>query len=165
VRFRWLICIVLLWVFAAEGRVQESCAYTRAQVFQSALRFIRVDNGFPLTEKDEASGYLLFEYPTGEGSETTLASFEVIEQASAVQFVVRIPKLAEHHERLLVRRFIDKLRSEYGDPPEQKPAPKKAPKKATPDEDDDHDDDNADDSAEPGKPDGGSHDERRPKSK
>lgn len=132
VKRSWLFVLPLaasLVTGAAAGRVEETCTYTKAQVFQSALRFIRVDNGFSLEEKDEASGYLIFDYPLSDG-ETTPGSFEVIEHDAEVQLVVRIPKLAEHHERLLVRRFFEKLKSEYGEPPHRKAAPEQPPKDA-----------------------------------
>jgi hypothetical protein len=165
VKFRLLACAIVLWVFGAEGRVQETCPYTRAQLFQSALRFIRVDSGFTLTEKDEASGYLLFEYPTGQNNETTPGSFEIIEHDSSVQLIVRIPKLAEHHERLLVKQLFDKLRSEYGEPPPKKSTPHKKPKKAAPDKDKDDsngedDDDGAEEGDKPEGPDDRSHNDR-----
>jgi hypothetical protein len=131
-----LLSLVLLPIWVAEARVEETCGYTKGQVFQSALRFIRVDNGFRLAEKDESAGYLLFEYPTGEGEFTTPASIEIIERSSQVQFVFRIPKLAEHHERLLVRRFLEKLKSEYGEPPPSKPRRDKPSEKEEPSEDD-----------------------------
>jgi hypothetical protein len=128
VRFQSLAAFLLAWSLTAEARVEQNCDYTKSQVFNSALRFIRVDNGYPVSEKDEASGYLLFGYRKNNSADTTPASFEIIEHESAVQVVVRIPELPEEYERLLVRRFFDKLRADYGEPRPRKPPEPDAPK-------------------------------------
>jgi len=121
VRFSSFAVFFLTCTLTAQARVEQTCDYTKGQVFNTALRFIRVDNGYPVEEKDEASGYLLFGYRKSAGAETTPASFEVIEQEDEVQVVVRIPELPEEYERLLTRRLFDKLRADYGEPRPKKP--------------------------------------------
>lgn len=110
---------------AAQARVEETLSYTKLQSFQAALRFLRVDNGYTVVEKDQDSGYLLFEYPR-RNAEPTPGSVEVIQRGDSVALVVQLPQLPSYHERHLIQGLLKKLRTDYGMPPERK-APAKAP--------------------------------------
>lgn len=118
----------------AEARAEEALTYTKLQSFQAALRFLRVDNGYNVLEKDQDSGYLLFEYPSRDRS--TPGSIEIIEREDTIAVVVQLPQMPSYHERHLIEGLLNKLRSDYGAPPERaKPKPpqedsKKAPPKA-----------------------------------
>lgn len=101
---------------AVSARVEDTCPYSKAQVFRSALRFLRVDQGISISERDEESGYLLFDYPV-ERASTTPASLEIVERHDDVKIVVSIAKLPEYHERLFVAKLLDKVRADYGEIP------------------------------------------------
>ncbi|GEM_PF-1174804 len=124
----------------ARARVQTNTGYTKTQAFNGALRFIRIDHGYRVTEKDVDSGYLLFEYKTGASDKITTGSVEVIEKEDGVAFVVQLSQMPEHHERYLADGLLAKLRSDYGDAPEKRP-PSSNSKKGKSQEDKDKEDD------------------------
>ena len=103
----------------AEARAEERLGYTKTQSYQAALRFLRVDHGYVVVEKDPDSGYLLFEYPLRDAG-VTQGSIEVVERADSVALVVQLPKMPSYHERLLIEGLLKKLRDDYGAPPAQK---------------------------------------------
>lgn len=109
---------------AASARVEERTGYAKELAFHSVVRFLRVDRGYRLVEKDLESGYLLFEYPLDK-ERTVSGSVEVVatEQGSAI--VVRLTDLPEYHERVLFRAILGRLRSDYGEPKKPSPAPPK----------------------------------------
>ena len=47
------------------ARTDKELTYRENEIWQSAIRFIRVDSGFKILEKDKDAGYLLFEYKDG----------------------------------------------------------------------------------------------------
>ena len=113
----------------APAKIAESTAYTKAQSFNAALRYLRVDSNYAVTEKDAELGYLMFEYPTGQGQQTTPASIEVVERDDKVLLIVQIQKLPSYHESLLVRALVNKLKADYGEPPARRaPPPEESPK-------------------------------------
>jgi hypothetical protein len=130
----------LSWSSLARARVQHSAGYTKSQTFNGALRFLRVDHGYKVTEKDADNGYLMFEYTTSS-AEPSIGSVEVIEQEEGVLFVVQLPKMPEHHERYLAEGLLAKLRSDYGEPPERRKPPEKGKAKADEDAPDEKPDD------------------------
>ncbi len=106
----------------AEARVEADSHYSKTQTFNTALRYLRVDLGFKLLEKDEDAGYLLFNYvPPGDPKDTCKGSIEVIKTRDDVKVFVQIPKMPQYHEVVLRDGLMHKLRDEYGDPP---PPPK-----------------------------------------
>jgi hypothetical protein len=108
----------------AEAKASYESPYGFDRTWNSALRYIRVDQGYKVTEKDETNGYLLFEYKSPEGSsKTTPGSLEVVrgkDNDSPVTVVVQLPKMPRYHEQVLVDGLATKMRAEYGDPPERK---------------------------------------------
>jgi hypothetical protein len=118
--------LLLLTAQAGQARVEDTCEYSKSQVFRSALRFLRVDQGYTISERDEESGYLLFDYPLDK-SATTPGSLEIIERDDRVKLVVTIAKMPEYHERLFVSKFLEKLRADYGELPRTKKKEKPAP--------------------------------------
>lgn len=110
----------------AEARAHYESAYGFDRTWNSALRLLRVDLGFKVVEKDEASGYVLFEYRTTEnGNKVTSGSLELVggrERGDGVQVVAQLPEMPRYHEQNLIDQLSRKLRTEYGDPP-AKPRP------------------------------------------
>ena len=63
----------------AEGKSSYESPYGYAKTWNAALRLVRVDMGMKILEKDDATGYLLFEYRSSEGgTKLTSGSFEFI---------------------------------------------------------------------------------------
>lgn len=106
--------------FTASAKVSENTPYSKAQAYQGSLRYLRVDLGFDITEKDADSGYLLFQYRSPGREGTTSGSLEVVEQEDGATVIVRLPELPEHYEQHLVDGLIRKLRDQYGDPKPKK---------------------------------------------
>jgi hypothetical protein len=115
----------LLVVTTARARVEADSAYTKTQTYSGALRYLRVDLGYEVVEKDPDAAYLIFRYaPTGQAKDTPTGTVEVVETESRVKVFVQIPRLPEYHARVLRDGLLKKLREEYGVPPprvEKKP--------------------------------------------
>jgi hypothetical protein len=119
--------IVLTGHPAAAETAYES-AYGFDRTWNAALRMVRVDMGCKVTEKDDQSGYLMFEYHSAEGGgkKVTSGSMEFIrprDQDGAVRIVVQLPAMPRYHEQVMIDTLARKMRAEYGDPPQAKPKP------------------------------------------
>ena len=112
----FLICLVPLTGAAKSTR---ETTYRYDQLWNTAVRFLRVDNGFPIIEKDRKSGYLMFDY-TDNGTKQ-IGSVELVETVKdgqrAIAVGIRIQNMPSYIEVLLLDKLERKLRDEYGDPP------------------------------------------------
>jgi hypothetical protein len=119
---------LLLFGTPAGARVEGNSDYSKAQTYSGALRFLRVDLGYEVVEKDPEAAYLVFKYtaPGPNKSEST-GTLEVVETGERVRVFVRIPRMPEYHERVLRDGLLRKLREEYGTPAPRKPDAKPAP--------------------------------------
>ncbi len=123
-----LSALVLFLSSTATARIEEPLDYTKAQSFSTALRFLRVDNGYKVVEQDLDSGYMLFEYPVRNSSSVTSGSIEVVDRGDSVALVIQLPQMPRYHERHLADGLLKKLRADYGEPPKREPAkPVEAP--------------------------------------
>jgi hypothetical protein len=105
---------------AAKAAYESPYGYERT--WNAALRLVRVDNGWKITEKDDAAGYLLFEYRSPENSKATPGSLELVrglagDGAAGVSVLVQLPQMPHYHEQVLLDALVSKMRREYGDPP------------------------------------------------
>ena len=100
-------------------------AYGFDRTWNAGLRLVRVDLSLKVTEKDDANGYLLFDYKSPEsGQKPVPGSMEFIKgKDGAVRVVVQIAQMPGYHEQVLVDNLSRKLRNEYGDPPKKPPLP------------------------------------------
>ncbi len=112
------------------ARVQQVIPYPIASVWPAAVRFMRVDRNFPIAEKDEAAGYILFEHT--DGPKPCRGSLELIrvtdaEGRDATRLAVTIPDLPKRYEQLLLDKLAAKVREDHGPPapPPRKPEPPK----------------------------------------
>ena len=122
-----------------DARVDGGSSYTKAQTYSGALRYIRVDLGYEVVEKDPDAAYLIFKYtaPGASKNSTVTGTLEVIEASGGVRVFVNLPRLPEYYERVFRDGLLKKLRDEYGAPAvvAKKPAEKPgAEKPATPPE-------------------------------
>lgn len=106
----------------ADARLEASSQYSLGQTFSAALRFLRVDRGYEIVEKDPEAAYLLFRYPLPGGEKSANGSVEVVETSSGVKFYLQLPRLPAYHEALLRDGLLQKLHDEYGAPPEKPPS-------------------------------------------
>jgi hypothetical protein len=124
----------------ASARTLEIASYPIAEVWPAAVRFLRVDRGFPIREKDEAAGYILFEHT--DGPKPCKGSLELIrttdsEGREATRIAISIPDLPRRYEQMLLDKLVAKLRDDHGPPapPPHKPEPARpdaAPTSPTP---------------------------------
>jgi hypothetical protein len=111
---------------AAEAKATFESPYGYGRTWNAALRLVRVDKGWKITEKDEASGYLLFEYTSPENAKPSAASVELVRGSDndvAVGVVVQIPQMPRYHEQWVLDALAAKMRREYGDPPARRKHP------------------------------------------
>lgn len=121
-----LLAALVLCTNRATARVGGACEYSKAQTYSGALRYLRVDLGYEVTERDPDAAYLIFRYQLpGQGKATTTGSVEIVEADGHVKLFVQIPTMPEYHERVLRDGLVRKLHDEYGEPaqPSRKPAP------------------------------------------
>jgi len=116
----WLAVVVsapfaLLIATGANARVEAESEYSKAQTYSAALRYLRVDKGFEVLEKDPDAAYLIFKYETpGSAKSSSNGTIEIVEAEARVKFLVQLPRMPEYHERVLKDGLLRKLREEYG---------------------------------------------------
>jgi hypothetical protein len=113
-----LLAFVLVLPATASARRSDSHAYRYEQVWSAALRLLRVDYGFPIRDRDEDVGFVLFDY-VGTGRAVP-GSLEVVRTRQNDQDVVRvtlnIPAMPAYVERMILDKLQRKLREEFGEP-------------------------------------------------
>lgn len=117
----------------ADAKATYESPYGYERTWNAALRLVRVDNGWKVTEKDEASGYLLFEYKSVENAKPTSGSVEFVrggDESSPVSVLIELPQMPHYHEQLMLDALAAKMRREYGDVPPPPRAPPPTPSSA-----------------------------------
>jgi hypothetical protein len=117
-----LLAALVLTAPPAAARLESASAYSKAQTYNCVLRYLRVDRGYEIQEKDAEAAYVLFQYPVPGQKTAASGAMEIIDTPSGVKVVVQLPRLPGYHETLLRDGLLRKLREEYGPPP-PKPAP------------------------------------------
>jgi hypothetical protein len=113
---------------SASARADYDSTYGYERTWNAALRLVRVDLGFKVTEKDEANGYLMFEYKSPESHGASPGSIELVRSGdpeAPVRVVVQLARMPRYHEQLMLDELTRKMRREYGDPPLPRPEPNK----------------------------------------
>ena len=118
-----LLCLVLA-TGRATASVEAESGYTKNQTYNGALRYLRVDLGYEVTEKDPDAAYLLFRFFLDGRKAPSNGSIEIVEQRDSVRLHVRVPDLPRYQEELLSDGLLRKLREEYGEPPPRRDPPK-----------------------------------------
>lgn len=117
------LALVLLVAHSARARVGGDSEYSKQQTYSGALRYLRVDLGYEVTERDPDAAYLIFRYQLpGQNKATATGTVEIVDADGHVKLFVQIPTMPEYHERVLRDGLVRKLHDEYGTPP-RKPAP------------------------------------------
>ena len=110
----------------AEGKTEREASYSFEQVWPTAVRHLRIEEGFTIVEKDAEVGYVMFE--VREDGKVFSGVLEVVRQKDssgrpAVRLVLRIGERPSYMEAGVLDRMLAKLRQEHGDPPPPEPAP------------------------------------------
>ncbi len=121
-------CAIAMTAPGADAKSTYESPYGYDRTWNAALRLVRVDNGWKVTEKDEPNGYLLFEYTSPESRKPSPGSLELVRgQEDAVSVLVQLPQMPQYHEQVLLDALATKMRREYGDPPEHRRPDPQAP--------------------------------------
>jgi hypothetical protein len=119
---------VLAGAGTAWARAEAEVGYTREQTFSAALRYLRVDLAYDVTEKDADAAYLLFSFAAPElQRKVARGSIEVVQRQRTVRLFINLPELPSYREEVLKRGLLEKLHTEYGEPaPREEQPPEKA---------------------------------------
>jgi hypothetical protein len=112
--------LVTLGAPSAEAKATYESPYGYERTWNAALRLVRVDNGWKVTEKDESSGYLLFDYRSPESAKASPGSVELVRGGDGngpVSVLVELAQMPHYHEQLMLDALASKMRREYGEPP------------------------------------------------
>jgi hypothetical protein len=121
----------LFAVSSVSARADADTYYSLAQAFGASLRYLRVDLGFEVTEKDPEAAYLLFKYRTSADPKREVpGAIELVKIDKRVRIFVKIPQMPQLHEQLLRDGLLRKLAQDYGDVARSGP---EKPKGSTPD--------------------------------
>lgn len=118
--------VLALTAVGLEAKSSYESPYGYDRTWNAALRLVRVDNGWKITEKDDGSGYILFEYKSPENTRPTSGSLELVrgrDPNAPVSVLAQLPQMPHYHEQVLLDALASKMRREYGDAP----TPKKPP--------------------------------------
>ena len=128
--------ISMLWCAPAQAKSSRKLSYSYEQIWPTAVRFLRIDEGLKILEKDVDTGYVLFELKD-EGKRFQ-GSLELVRRKEdsgrdAVEIILQINDRPSYMEVSILERMLKKIRAELGMPKEAPPAP-------PPDSSDDDDD-------------------------
>ena len=113
----------------AFGRSSAEAPYPVDQIWSTVVRFLRVDQRFPVLEKDRDAGYILFDY-VEEPTKIHKASLELVsivqtDGRSGTKVILTIPDKPRHVEVLLLEKLQKKTAEELGAPAPAPPRPKR----------------------------------------
>jgi hypothetical protein len=116
------------WATPAEARKQQELDYQLEQVWNAALRLVRVDLKLPVTDRDQEGGYVMFDYLAN--GKRHASSIELIAQGegprAGTMVVVQVQGMPTYVEQMILDRLKKKLQTEIGAPP-PKPKPPAPP--------------------------------------
>jgi hypothetical protein len=125
-----VLTLATLVPLEAAARTDLVLPYSVGEVWPSAVRFLRIDRGYVVKEKDEPSGYVLFELE--EGKRTYRGAIELVRRRDddgreATRIGISLPDLPRHFEQALLDKLAQKVRDDHGPPLPRRPAPKGSP--------------------------------------
>jgi hypothetical protein len=114
----------------AFARAQSELPYGLGEAFSTAVRFVRVDRGCKVVDKDADAAFVSFE--CADGDHVKRGSFELIKMATGVRAQVSLGDDTHGMELRWLELYERKLRDERGTPlppppPAKEPLPS-APK-------------------------------------
>jgi hypothetical protein len=112
----------------AHARAQTELPYALAEAYSTALRFVRVDRGCKVVDKDADAAFVSFEC-SDDGGKVKRGSLELIKVASGVRSQVTLADDTHGMELRWLELYERKLHEELGEPlpppPPKPPAPSK----------------------------------------
>lgn len=114
----------------AAAKSRRVVSYPFREVWPTAIREIRIDEGDKILEKDAEGGYIIFQ--VAEEHRHFRGTLELVrtkddEGRAAVLLIINIADRPSYMEQGILDRLAQKLHDEHGDPPP--PAHKQGPKR------------------------------------
>lgn len=133
-----LVALLLVSSSPADAKSSRKLSFRYEQIWPTAVRFLRVDEGLKILEKDVDTGYVLFELK--DEGKIFQGSLEVIRRKDdskrdAVEILLQLSDRPSYMESSILDRLLKKVRAELGTPKEA-PAEDSSEDKSK-DEDDD----------------------------
>jgi hypothetical protein len=119
-------CAITLTAPGANAKSTYESPYGYDRTWNAAMRLVRVDNGWKVTENDKGNGYLLFDYKSPSDGKVTPGTLELVrgrDDDAPVSVLAQLPQMPQYHEQVLLDSLSSKMRREYGDPPTHKHHP------------------------------------------
>ena len=126
-----VVTAALLLPAVGQAKKTEDYRHSYDQVWRAAVRLIRVDQGYPIRDRDDSIGYLLFDYrDDGRKYPGSVELIRIKDQGGgSVRAIIQIPAMPSYIERMLLDKLEKKLIDEYGEPsPPKKPEEPETPK-------------------------------------
>jgi hypothetical protein len=125
-----VLTVALFLPASALAKKTEDFRHSYDQVWGAAVRLIRVDQGYPIKDRDETVGYFLFDYrDDGRLYPGSVELVRIQDQGGGpIRVVIQIPAMPSYIERMLLDKLERKLLDEYGEPPPPPPPPESPPK-------------------------------------
>jgi hypothetical protein len=119
-----------LWPGLAAAKSQKKLAYAYEQVWPAIVRFLRVDEGCEIVEKDMDAGYVIF--TLSDDGKRFRGTLEIVrtgekDEQPGLLLLVGLEDRPAYMEQGILDRFEQKLRAELGSPRPAKPTPAPAP--------------------------------------
>jgi len=129
------VALLVLSTFSvpAKARSEAEWPWDGAAIWTSVVRYLRVDRQFPVREKDDKAGYVIFDYL--EGGRSYRGTLEIVaspsELPSGSKVLLQLTELPRRYEAVFLEELAKKLRAENGVPrPPAAPAPRPTPSPA-----------------------------------
>jgi hypothetical protein len=119
-----LVCLAALAVSAGrvEARAQGEWPWAVAETFSTAVRFVRIDKGCKIVDKDPEAAFVAFE--CSDDGKVKRGSIELIKSGSGVRAQITLGDDTHGMELRWLELLERKLRDERGTPtPPPSPAP------------------------------------------
>ncbi len=124
-----LVLTALLAPATSQAKKTEDFRHSYDQVWGAAIRLIRVDQGYPIKDRDQSVGYFLFDYK--DDGRLYPGSVELVriedQGGGTIRVVIQIPAMPSYIERMLLDKLEKKLVAEYGVPAPPAKAPDEPP--------------------------------------
>ena len=127
-----VVAMVLGLAAPAWAKSEKTEPFDPAAAFPVAVRFLRVDLGVKIVEKDADTGYVLFDLD--EDKRTFRGALELVKTEvdgrASVRLILRLDDRPDYEEQLLLDKLDVKLRHELTESPKAEKKPDKPSDKA-----------------------------------
>jgi hypothetical protein len=124
-----VMTVALLLPATSQAKKTADFRHTYDQVWGAAIRLIRVDQGYPIKDRDQGVGYFLFDYrDDGRMYPGSVELVRIEDQGGGpIRAVIQIPAMPSYIERMLLDKLRKKLVDEHGEPAPPPPKPSEPP--------------------------------------